>query len=145
MDLLPPHPPPPSSGVAATAPRPRTIPPANLPPVPSVAPSAAPSVAAERPSATPSATAAPSASASAGPPATPDDRSTAFHAVDASGDPGTNPGLGTTLLVEAYSAIWIIMMGFVLLGWRKQGALGLRIDDLEKAIDKSAAAKEKKE
>ena len=34
-------------------------------------------------------------------------------------------------LYEAYAAIWILMMGFVLLGWRKQGALGVRIDELE--------------
>jgi hypothetical protein len=92
----------------------------------------------------------PASSASAAAPSTastaaaPDDRSTAFHAVDSSGDPSGDHGLGTTLLVEAYAAIWILMMGFVLLGWRKQGALGVRIDELEKAIDKSIAARDKK-
>jgi hypothetical protein len=85
---------------------------------------------------TPQASAVPSAYGSAAP----DDRSTAFHSVDASSD----QGLGTTLLVESYAAIWVVLMAFVLLGWRKQAALGVRLDDLEKAIDKSEAAKEKK-
>ncbi len=84
---------------------------------------------------TPSAVPAPSSSA------TPDDRTTAFHSVDTQSD----QGLGTTLLVEAYAAIWIILMGFVLLGWRKQAAIGARLDELEKAIDKSEAAKQKKD
>jgi hypothetical protein len=133
MDLLPPHPPPPNSaGATAPPPRPNTIPPANLPPAPSATAPAAVAPASAAPSAV-----APAPSSSA----TPDDRTTAFHAVDTQSD----QGLGTTLLVEAYSAIWVIMMGFVLLSWRKQGALGTRLDELEKAIDKSEAAKQKKD
>jgi hypothetical protein len=143
MDLLPPHPAPPSSGgVTATSPPPRTntLPPPHLPPVPAVAPSVAASAEMAIPSATASTTAAPSGSSTPSAPSAPDDRTTAFHSVDTTAD----QGLGTTLLVEAYSAIWIIMMGFVLLGWRKQGALNVRLDELEKAIDKSEAAKQKK-
>ena len=51
---------------------------------------------------------------------------------------------GSTLLVEAYSAIWIVLMAWILLLWRKQGTMAERLDDLERTIDRAAAAAEKK-
>jgi hypothetical protein len=74
------------------------------------------------------AAAAPTASA-------PDDRSTSFQPVEG----GTETHSGTTLMVEAYAAIWMILMVWLVLVWRKQGALNQRLDDLEQAIDRAAA------
>jgi CcmD family protein len=70
---------------------------------------------------------------------TPDSRSTSFEAVQG----GTETRSGETLLVEAYAAIWILLMGWVLLLWRKQAALNGRLDDLERAIDRAALKAEK--
>jgi hypothetical protein len=75
----------------------------------------------------------------------PDDRSTSFQPVEG----GTETHSGTTLMVEAYAAIWMILMAWLVLVWRKQGALAQRLDDLEHAIDRAAAkqsagAKDKK-
>lgn len=46
---------------------------------------------------------------------------------------------GGALLVEAYGALWLILFAWVYLLWRKQAALGERLDGLEKAIDRAAA------
>ena len=35
---------------------------------------------------------------------------------------------GSTLLVEAYAAIWLILMAWLLLLWRKQASLTARLD-----------------
>jgi hypothetical protein len=80
----------------------------------------------------------PSASSSA--PPSPDDRATSFQPVEGN---GTEQHSGTTLLVEAYVVLWVILMTWLLLLWRKQKGLHARIDDLEKAIDKAAAAQKK--
>ncbi|HSO31014.1 MAG TPA: CcmD family protein [Labilithrix sp.] len=80
----------------------------------------------------------PSAPSSAA--ATPDNRATEFTAVD----PNTEQFNGSTLLVEAYAAIWVILMGWLFLLWRKQAGLAVRLDDLERTIDRAAAAAEKK-
>ena len=72
-------------------------------------------------------------------PGTPDDRATEFKAVD-----GGERFSGTTLVVEAYAAIWLILMAWIFLLWRKQQSLTTRLDGLEAAIDRAAAAKEKK-
>jgi hypothetical protein len=69
----------------------------------------------------------------------PDDRSTSFQPVEGGGENRS----GTTLLVEAYAVLWVLLMAWVLLLWRKQAALSARLGDLEKAIDR-AAAKAKK-
>lgn len=68
---------------------------------------------------------------------TPSDRTTDFTAVDASKEEYS----GGTLLVVAYGAIWVILMAWIFLLWRKQAALTVRLDGLEAAIDRAAAAK----
>ncbi len=83
-------------------------------------------------------TAAP-APASSGP-KTADDRSTTFQPVEG----GTEQHSGTTLLVEAYAVLWVILMAWLLFQWRKQSALKARLDGLESAIDRAAAKAEKK-
>jgi len=50
---------------------------------------------------------------------------------------------GFNLMVAAYAAIWVILMGWLFLLWRKQSALHTRIDDLEREIDKAAEKAEK--
>ncbi|MCL2779748.1 MAG: CcmD family protein [Polyangiaceae bacterium] len=68
-------------------------------------------------------------------PKEPQDRSTEFAAVD-----GTHEQYnGATLLVTAYALLWILLMGFLLMLWRKQRALGRRLDGLEAAIDRAAS------
>jgi CcmD family protein len=73
-------------------------------------------------------------------PAAPDDRATEFTAVD----PNAEHYSGSTLVVEAYAAIWIILMAWIFLLWRKQAGLAERLDDLERTIDRAAASAEKK-
>jgi HPt (histidine-containing phosphotransfer) domain-containing protein len=50
-----------------------------------------------------------------------------------------------TLLVEAYVVLWLILMGWLYITWRRQSALSAQLDDLEKTIDKAAAASKKPE
>lgn len=78
----------------------------------------------------------PAAPASA--PAAPSDRSTTFQPVE-----GGETRSGATLMVEAYAVIWVILMVWLVMLWRKQNALNGRLEDLDKAIDR-AAAKAKK-
>ena len=59
-----------------------------------------------------------------------DDRATEFKAVE--GD--VEQYSGSTLLVEAYAAIWLIMMAWLALIWRKQQSLAARVEGLEGAI-----------
>jgi hypothetical protein len=61
---------------------------------------------------------------------TPDDRATSFQAVQ--GEPEHYNG--TTLLVTAYGAIWVILILWVAMVWRKQAALTTRLEDLEQVI-----------
>jgi hypothetical protein len=70
----------------------------------------------------------------------PDDRSTTFQPVEGGGEQRS----GTTLLVEAYVVLWFLLMGWILLLWRKQSAMTARLVDLEKAIDRAAAKGGKK-
>jgi hypothetical protein len=112
------HPPGPDPATAAATPKPT----AAATPTPTATPTA-----------TATATATPSPSAA--PSATPDGRSTTFQAVEG----GQETRSGETLLIEAYSAIWLILMGWLVLMWRKQAALNTRLDDLEAAIDRAAA------
>ena len=76
---------------------------------------------------------APSASAKA------DDRSTTFQAVEG----GAETRSGSTLMVEAYVVLWLILLTWIVLLWRKQSGLNARLDDLERAIDKAAKAPRK--
>ncbi len=71
-------------------------------------------------------------------PAVPDDRATEFTAVQ-----GGEQYSGGSLLVEAYAAIWIILMAWIFMLWRKQATLGERLDGLERTIDRAAAELEK--
>ncbi len=80
----------------------------------------------------------PATSGSAAP--SPEDRSTDFHA--AQGEPQQYSG--ETLLVSAYGLLWVVLMVWIAIGWRKQSRLTQRLDDLERAIDKAAAAQESK-
>ena len=72
--------------------------------------------------------------------AAPTDRATEFTAVD----PTAEQYSGSVLVVEAYAAIWVILMGWIYLLWRKQAALAERLDDLERTIDRAAASADKK-
>ncbi|HWL84860.1 MAG TPA: hypothetical protein VNO21_03615 [Polyangiaceae bacterium] len=66
---------------------------------------------------------------------TSDSRATQFQAVE--GGPETRNG--GTLMVEAYTVLWVILMAWLFLLWRKQAALNARIDDLDRILDKAAA------
>jgi hypothetical protein len=67
----------------------------------------------------------------------PDGRSTTFQPTEG----GTEQRSGATLLVEAYAIIWLILMFWLVLLWRKQAALNLRLDGLEGAIVKASAGR----
>lgn len=57
---------------------------------------------------------------------------------------GTEHFNGSTLLVDAYAAIWLVLMAWIFLLWRRQGSMAARLDDLERTLDRAAAAAEKK-
>lgn len=44
---------------------------------------------------------------------------------------------GYTLMVEAYAAIWLILMGWLVLLWKKQASLTTRVAGLEAALDRA--------
>lgn len=67
-------------------------------------------------------------------PAAADDRATEFKAVEGTGEQFN----GYTLMVEAYAAIWLILMAWLVLIWRKQVALTSRVEGLEGAIARAA-------
>lgn len=68
------------------------------------------------------------------------DRATEFTAVTETGEHFN----GYTLLVEAYAALWLILMGWLLLVWRKQATLSARVDGLENAIARAAGQRSAK-
>jgi hypothetical protein len=74
------------------------------------------------------------AAATATPPTSPDDRAESFQAVK--GEPEHYSG--ETLLVSAYAVLWVIILVWVALVWRKQAAMATRLDDLERVIDDAA-------
>ena len=132
---LPSPKPPPSSGLAGAHPSsPSTAAAAASPPT--VREVAIP-VATAAPTAAPTTTA--TAPASPAPTSGAEDRSTTFQAVET----GTEAHSGSTLMVEAYAVLWVILMGWIVLLWRKQSGLHARLDDLERAIDREAIAAEK--
>lgn len=69
----------------------------------------------------------------------PDGRATEFTAVEG----GNERYSGSTLLVEAYAAIWLILMAWIFMLWKKQATLTARLDGLEAAIDRAAASEAK--
>lgn len=98
-------------------------------PTPMMATAVDPPIAAPTASVAPAFSAAPAPTAS-----TPDDRATSFQAVEG----GTESRSGETLLVEAYVVLWVILMGWLFLVWRRQSSLSAQLDDLERTIDKAA-------
>ena len=72
-------------------------------------------------------------------PPTPDDRATQFQAVQ-----GGETYSGMNLMVGAYAAIWVILMAWIFLLWKKQQSLTARLDGLEAAIDRAASTKDGK-
>jgi CcmD family protein len=63
-------------------------------------------------------------------PPSPQDRATQFTAVSETGEHFN----GYTLMVEAYAAIWLVLMGWLVFLWRKQADLSARVSGLEGAI-----------
>jgi len=68
-------------------------------------------------------------------PPDPVQRSTEFQAVEGGGETMS----GSTLLVEAYAALWIILLGFLLVSWRRQARIDARVDELERAVARGQA------
>lgn len=66
---------------------------------------------------------------------TPADRAATFQAVPDGGETRS----GSALLVEAYAVLWVILMAWLWLLWRKQATLHARLGELERAIDRAAA------
>lgn len=66
-------------------------------------------------------------------PKTSDDRATTFRAVEG----GTQMQSSEKLLVEAYAAIWIITMIFIVSIFRRQKRIDARMASLEVALDKA--------
>jgi CcmD family protein len=61
-----------------------------------------------------------------------------FRAVEG----GTEFASGPTLLVEAYVVIWVLLLGFLLVGWRRQSRIEARMKDLEQVMVRSRTAEE---
>lgn len=78
---------------------------------------------------------APAASAAPTPttPKTSDDRSTTFRAVEG----GSEMQSGEKLVVEAYAAIWILTMIFLVSIFRRQKRIDARMASLEVALEKA--------
>ncbi len=66
---------------------------------------------------------------------TPDSRATTFQPVEG----GPEQHSGSTLLVEAYAVLWVILMAWLLFLWRRQATLRVRLDRLEGVVDRAAA------
>ena len=58
-------------------------------------------------------------------------------------NPGDNRD-GSMLMVEAYAVIWTILMIWLLTMWNKQRTLNTRLDELERAIDRTESKLAKK-
>jgi len=65
-----------------------------------------------------------------GAPLTPADRSTEFVPVQG----GTEGTSAEVLLVAAYLLMWAILLGFLLLTWRKQSRIEARIAELDATL-----------
>jgi len=66
---------------------------------------------------------------------TSDARATQFQAVEG----GSETHSGNTLMVEAFTVLWVILMAWLFLLWRKQSTLNARIDELDRVLDRAAA------
>ena len=67
---------------------------------------------------------------------TAESRATDFHPV--SGEPEMRSG--EQLLVEAYALIWLFLLAWLVIVWRKQNAVTTRLRDLEAAITRAETA-----
>ena len=65
----------------------------------------------------------------------PSARSTEFVPVTGGGETTS----AATLLITAYVVMWALLLGFVLLSWRRQGRVETRISELEKALSTSSS------
>ncbi|MEO8900612.1 MAG: CcmD family protein [Polyangiaceae bacterium] len=65
----------------------------------------------------------------------PSARSTEFVPVTGGGDTTS----AAALLITAYVVMWALLLGFVLMSWRRQGRVETRISELEKALSTSGA------
>ena len=68
----------------------------------------------------------------------PADRSTEFQATTG----GPEVQSGEVLLVQAYVAIWLLLFGFLAILWRRQRSLHVRLDAIDRVLDRAAARKE---
>jgi len=68
----------------------------------------------------------------------PDNRATDFKPVEGA---AAEQYSGGKLMVEAYAAIWLILLAWIYLLWRKQASLAQRLDGLEAAIDRAEKKK----
>jgi CcmD family protein len=66
-----------------------------------------------------------------------DDRATTFQAVSGNEAPHYS---GEVLLVSAYALVWTLLFVWVAFVWRRQRGLDDRLADLEKVLDRAAAA-----
>lgn len=62
--------------------------------------------------------------------AEPSNRSTEFVPVQGGGETTS----AASLLIAAYVLMWVLLLGFVLLNWRRQARVEARISELEKAL-----------
>ncbi len=69
-----------------------------------------------------------------------DDRATQFTGTP---DRPTEHYSGLSLMVEAYAAIWLILMAWLFLIWRKTSNLTARVDGLEQAIARAEGGRDK--
>ncbi len=67
-------------------------------------------------------------------PRAPEDRSTEFVPVQGGSD-GASAG---TLLVAAYVVMWAVLLGFVLLTWRRLSATDRRLSELHERLQKGS-------
>lgn len=68
--------------------------------------------------------------------AAPDARSTEFVA-DQGGGEGTS---ASSLLVSAYVVMWVLLLGFLFMSWRRQQRIESRLTELDKALARARAA-----
>jgi CcmD family protein len=69
-------------------------------------------------------------------PETPEGRDTGFRTVAG----GPEIASGSTLLVEAYAFIWLLLFAFIFMSWRRQSRLESKIADLERVLAASRDA-----
>lgn len=67
---------------------------------------------------------------------TPDDRSMGFEPVQGGGDTTS----AAALLVAAYLIMWALLLGFVLLSWRRAARVEGRLVALERALEATRGA-----